>query len=521
MKQRLVISLLLFVMTLAVFLPVYKNAFVDFDDPDYIAENPHVATGLTLKNIAWALTHYHAHNWHPLTWISHMIDVELFGLNPAGHHLMSALVHAMSAVLLYLLLYRLTGAGLTAVFVAALFALHPLRVESVAWAAERKDVLATFFFLLSLLSYTIYAQKEKSSAYALALSFHALGLTAKQMGVTLPFILLLLDYWPLKRISDRASWKKIIREKLPFFILSFGAGVTVYLVQERTGVLHGAELFPLTLRLANAVYSTVAYLGKIFWPLDLAVFYPHPLNTLPPSTVLLSSLFLFAVTFGVFLCHRPYLLVGWLWYLITLLPILGIIQVGIQGMADRYTYLPSIGILIALLFGLREFTTKEKKIKPILVGTGCLVLMCLSFLTVRQIGVWENSYTLYRHAVRVTKDNYWAYNNLGAVLFTQGQVEEAKKMFLFALSILPEYPGANKNLAAVLYREGKYQDALAHIERALQVQPSNPEYLTAKGAILAKMGNRQGAIHAFRKALQIAPEWSDARQGLLEIGEKP
>lgn len=521
MKRTAIVSLLIFLVTFIVFFPVYRNDFVDFDDLEYITENPHVATGPSIKNIIWAFTNAHAHNWHPLTWVSHMVDVELFGLDPTGHHLVGAFIHAINAALAFMLVSRLTGAITPAAFLALFFALHPLRVESVAWAAERKDVLATFFFLSALLAYAAYARKGKIAFYLTALFLHASGLMAKQMGVTLPFILLLLDYWPLKRLVLREAWKKIAWEKMPFFVLSVGAGITVYIIQKKTGVLHGEALFPLDVRIANALYSTVAYLGKIFWPTDLAVFYPHPLNTISPIALFLSALAIIAITMLALFGTRPYLQVGWFWFLISLLPILGIIQVGIQGMADRYTYLPSLGIFITVVFGAKELAERWKKLKAVFLAAGVIAVATLSVLTVKQIGVWRSSFTLYAHAVQATQENYWAYNNLGAVLYKEGKAEEAKQMFLRALSILPEYPGANKNLAAILFQEGKYRDALFHVEKALQVQPTNPEYLTAKGAILLKMGDPKGARAAFHRALKFAPNYPEAMEGLREAEKKP
>jgi len=520
MKRLFFYPFLLCCLTFLAFLPVGQNAFVDFDDPDYITQNPHVATGLSMDNICYAFTHAHAYNWHPLTWISHMLDVSLFGLNPAGHHLISAAFHALNAALLFILLRTLTGNTIPAAFVSALFALHPLRVESVAWASERKDVLSTFFFFLTLLSYVSYARTKRFWIYGLTLLFHLAGLLAKQMTVTLPLICLLLDYWPLRRFSFAGVWRRLTLEKIPLFLLSLGAGLTVYYVQLKTGVLHGEEIFPLSWRLSNAVYSLVAYLGKMFFPINLSVFYPHPLGTLSPYKVLLFALFLAALTGAVFLSRRPYLIVGWLWYLITIIPVLGLIQVGIQGMADRYTYLPSIGLTLAVVWGLEELLQGKEKLRKAAFVLGISVLMLFSVLTVKQIGVWQNSYTLYRHSAAVIPDNYWAYNNLGAVLFSQGKVEEAKALFERTLLIMPDYPGAHKNLAAILYREGRLREALEHMEHALKIEPKNPEFLAAKGAILLKMGDKKGAKAAFLLALSLNPNYPDALEGLRESEER-
>lgn len=520
MNRRWLIAFAMLLVTMAVYSPVRHNGFVDFDDPAYIIENPHVNSGLTWENVRWAVSHAHAHNWHPVTWISHMIDIELFGLHAPGHHGMSVAIHAANALLLFLVLSRFTGSLGPAAFASALFALHPLHVESVAWAAERKDVLSTFFFLLGLLAYGRYARTGRALAYIATLGAFAFGLMAKQMVVTFPCVLLLLDYWPLRR-SAKITWGKLLLEKVPFFVLAGAAGAVVYLVQRETGVLHGEAFFPASWRVANAVYSYVAYLGKLCWPQHLSVFYPHPMATLPPITVLLSALLLFALTATALLARVPYLTVGWLWYLITLLPVIGLIQVGIQGMADRYTYIPSMGIFLTLAYGADAILARYRRLRvPVVVLAG-LILALLSTLTWQQVTVWKNSRTLYSHAVRVMPDNYWALNNLGAVLFAEGDREGARDAFQRALAIMPDYPGANKNLAALFFKEGRYREALPLIERALAVQSGNPEYLTAKGAILLKLGDRDGAIAAFRRALAVAPGDADAKEGLREAGVPP
>jgi len=449
-----------------------------------------------------------------------MVDVTLFGLKAPYHHLMSAALHALNTLLLFLVLSRFTGMIIPAAITSALFAFHPLHVESVAWAAERKDVLATCFFLLGLITYGRYTRKGTRTAYAATVGVFTLGLMAKQMVVTFPLVLLLLDYWPLNRLTT-TTWKKLLKEKVPFFLLAAAAGVIVSVVQWKTGVLHGPDVFPLSWRVANAGYSYLAYLGKLVWPHHLCVFYPHPLASLSPLTVLLCALALFLLTLGSFFCRMPYVTVGWLWYLITLLPVIGLVQVGIQGMADRYTYIPSIGIFMVLTYGGAALVRRYRPLRKPLLALACLILVVLAGLTEQQIAVWKDSQSLYRHAVQVMPENYWAWNNLGAVLFAEGDRKGARDAFQRALAIMPDYPGANKNMAALLYGEGRYHEALTLVERALAIQPHNPEFLTAKGAILLKLGDREGARDAFQRALAVAPDYGDAREGLRETGTTP
>ena len=570
------IGIALAVLTFTVYAQVRHHAFVDFDDPEYIIANPHVYTGLTFSNMAWAFTSAHSNNWHPLTWISHMADVELFGLKPAGHHLMNVLFHAVNSVLLFLLLFRMTGAIWRCAFVAALFALHPLHVESVAWAAERKDVLSAFLGFLTLWTYVWYAEKPDAKRYFAVLVCFAAGLMAKQMLVTLPFVLLLLDYWPLGRLfpgktaeggvkagngrqagkqkarpvkrdlsrhadisaqgqpgrkseqSENAIkprrpgmshpvWRLVI-EKIPFMILSALASVTVFLVQLKSGVLHNLNPFPLQARIENALVSYIAYMGKMFWPIDLAVFYPHPLQSLRLWQVLGALSLLITITV---LCWRyrtkRYALVGWCWYLGTLIPVIGLVQVGIQAMADRYTYIPLIGLFILMSWGISDLWGHRPYRKPVLAGGAVIILIFCAALTWKQTGVWKDRETLYTHAVQVIPNNYWAYNNLGAAVFEQGRADEALDYFAKSLEIKPFYPGANKNMAALLYKQGRFTEALPYVETALKMQPQNPEYGVIMGLILIKLGRYEDARQAFRSVLANHPSDRDAREALGEV----
>lgn len=575
-RLTFLIAITLLILTFTVYAQVRHHAFVDFDDPDYIIANPHVYTGLTLANLTWAFTSAHSNNWHPVTWISHMADVELFGMNPAGHHLMNVLFHAVNSVLLFLLLFRMTGAIWQCAFVAALFALHPLHVESVAWAAERKDLLCAFLGFLTLWMYVRYTEKPGPKRYVAVLICFAAGLMAKQMLVTLPFVLLLLDYWPLGRLfpkkagneygytkpsgkankrpvkgnpssHDAASvqgkpnnksekienpgkpywigrmqhpaWGLVI-EKIPLLILSILASITVFLVQLKSGVLYNLNTFPLFIRIENALVSYIAYIGKMFWPVDLAVFYPHPHQALPLWQVLGALTFIIAITA---LCWqyrtKRYGLVGWLWYLGTLVPVIGLVQVGVQAMADRYTYIPLIGLFIILAWGIHDLWGNRPYRKPILAGGAVVILIFCFALTWKQVGVWKDREALYAHAVQAIPNNYWAYNNLGAAVFEQGRIEEAMAYFANSLAIMPSYPGANKNMAALLYKQDRYAEALPYAKKALALQPRNPEYGVIMGLALMKLGKYEEARQALRDVIANHPSDRDAREALGDVEE--
>lgn len=570
-KNVLWICLCIALLTFAVYGQVKDHAFIDFDDYEYITENPHVRSGLTIDNIVWAFTSYHSNNWHPLTWISHMLDVQIFGLNPAGHHLVNVILHIINSLLLLFLLRRMTGALWPSALAAALFALHPLHVESVAWAAERKDVLSTFFWLLTTWMYIRYTDFPDWKHYSLVILLFTLGLMAKQMLVTLPFVLLLLDYWPLRRIAgmgqQQAPISRLIVEKIPLFALAMIAGIIVFVVQQQSGVLYSLIPFPFQIRLENALVSYVGYIGKMFWPVNLAVFYPHPLHSLALWKVLGAAGLLIAFSAAVIWKGRryPYLITGWFWYLGTLVPVIGLVQVGVQAMADRYTYIPLIGLFIMIAWGGRDlvlFLARQQVIgtkcdqsagavlspgrpeKTRKLGTGShfsgkdvnpspisaelfipgriifalamAVLLILSFLTWKQVGYWRDNVTLYDHAARVVPDNYWASNNLGAALASRGQIDAAMTWFAESLKIMPYYPGANQNMAVALYKQGRYEEAVPLLERALKLQPRNPELHITLGAVLLKMNRNAEAAAHFQEALDLRPGDNNAAAGLRE-----
>jgi tetratricopeptide (TPR) repeat protein len=602
------LCLLLALVTFAVYTPALRNDFVNYDDSDYVTANPHVQSGLNWENIQWAFTTGHASNWHPITWLSHMLDCQLFGQQPAMHHLVSVLFHIANAVLLFLLLNGMTGAVWRSVIVAALFALHPLHVESVAWASERKDVLSAFFFLLTLIAYSrsrrgneaVITPATKSaslprrlplgsalSLYFLALLFFALGLMSKPMLVTLPFVLVLLDYWPLRRFQlatfnlQRSTLLRLILEKIPFLALSVASCVITFLVQRKGGAVSTTISFGA--RAANAVVSYVHYVLDMFWPNHLSVLYPHP-GTWPALQVVASAIFLLLVTVAVVSSvfnvwspgfsrrdsqisrvsemiaeaksrppvspaeagtpypGHPYLLVGWFWFLGMLVPAIGFIQVGIQCRADRYTYLPLIGLFIMIPWGaadlLAHFSEEEtdessSSLSPRVRGNETLASprlseaslvfvngLCLfaftacAVVTSRQISYWRNSETLFRRAVQVTQKNYLAYNNLGFYLSNRGEVAEAMENYRKSLEINPNYEDAHNNLGYAYAGQKKYPEAIAEYEAALRIRPNHPEVHNNLGNAFGDLGRADEAIAHYRITLQQKPDHADAHNNL-------
>jgi protein O-mannosyl-transferase len=501
------ICLALAAAVLAVFWGALRCDFVNYDDPAYITSNVDVQHGLTAAGIAWAFETGDASNWHPLTWLSHMADVQFFGLSPAGHHLTSLLLHAANAALLFLVLRAMTGALWRSAVVAALFALHPLRVESVVWVSERKDVLSTLFWMLAVWSYVKFQSSKSKPWYAAAVLFFACGLMAKPMVVTLPFLLLLLDYWPLRRPM---GWGLVI-EKIPFFVLTLASSVVTFIVQRRGGAVSPLAGLPLPARIANAPVSYVRYLAKMFWPARLSVLYPHP-GHWPVWQVACASLLLAAVTAVViWRCRaQPYLAVGWFWFLGMLAPTIGLVQVGIQSMADRYSYLPMVGILIMVVWGVSDMLGRLPEARWILGSAGGLAIAACVVLTPQQVRYWRDSDALFQHAVKVTENNYLAYNNLGYFLSNRGEAEQSMLYYKSALQINPNYDEAHNNLGFALASLGRYQEATNEYIKALSLNPSLTEAHNNLGNALGSLGLADAAIHEYQVALEENPRHADA-----------
>jgi tetratricopeptide (TPR) repeat protein len=437
-----------------------------------------------------------------------MLDVQLFGLDPGKHHLTSLVLHALNAILLFLLLFRMTRALWRSAFAAALFALHPLHVESVAWVAERKDVLSTLFWLLTLAAWLAYTRSKRPGWYILALVLYALGLMSKPMLVTLPFTLLLLDYWPLRRLETplRGSFTKLgslIGEKVPFFALSALSSAVTFIVQKSGGAVMSSQLAPLSARVANALVSYCIYIGKAFWPSALAVFYPYRPGAGAPWAALAAAILLAAATaLAVKLVRRaPYLLVGWLWYMGTLIPVIGLVQVGSQAMADRYTYVPLIGIFVVASWGLADLAGSRPGARVAAVAASLAAVLALSLLAYRQTGHWKDSATLFRHALAVTEGNFVAHNNLGSTLFEEGNHDEAIAHYREAIRIDPRYPNAHDNLGAALLGEGNFEEALARFQEASRLQPESPEFRAKVATVLFRLGRPVDAVPYLERAI--------------------
>jgi tetratricopeptide (TPR) repeat protein len=537
--------------TLLVFLPVWRHGFVLYDDPDYITENRVVQAGLTSDGFKWAFTTWHASNWHPLTWLSHMLDCQLFGLDAGAHHLVNVLFHAASAALLLAVLWRMTGAAWSSALVAALFAWHPLRLESVAWAAERKDVLCAFFGMLTLWAYVRYVEETGNSLsqsetsvrgttaksrspfhasrithhasrftfhvsrfYLLALSFFALGLLSKPMLVTLPFALLLLDYWPLKRLGpDGGRRLATVREKWPFFLLAAASCLVTFLAQRAEAVI-AIQPYPIGLRLGNAVISYGRYLLKTIWPADLAVIYPLPHRLAWPELAAAGAL-LIAISWFVWHTRRqrPHLTVGWLWFLGMLVPVIGLVQVGGQAMADRYSYLPSIGLFIAVVFEARYWVTRLR-LGPVLPASvaGLLLAGCLTATAV-QLRYWKDTESLFTHALAVTTDNASAHLNLGVAFELQDRRSEALREYREAVRTNPGLAQGHNNLANLLDAAGNTEEAIVHYREALRLKPdAELAHLNLGGALL-QLGRSDEAMTHYTEAARLDP--NDPRPAFL------
>ncbi len=534
--RNVLICLCLVLVTTIVYWPVRNFEFVNYDDLYYVYENPQVQRGLTRQGLAWAFTAAHSDNWHPLTWLSHMLDCQLFGLDAGAHHLVNVVFHIANTLLLFGVLRRMTAAPWRSGFVAALFALHSLHVESVAWVAERKDVLSAFFWMLTMWAYVRYVETlnvQRSSLptprsplhafYGLALLFFALGLMAKPMVMTLPFALLLLDYWPL----GRTPWAKpatgenlkippgrLLKEKLPFLALTVVSCGVTYWAQRIGGAIESLARLPVGDRIANAAVSYLRYLGKVFWPGGLAVFYPcqkWPVEIVAGAVAVLIALSVWAIRSA---RREPHFVTGWFWYLGTLVPVIGLVQVGEQSMADRYTYLPSIGLFMMAAWCVPSSAIGQRAGRMIAAATMALLLGACAVLSRSQVRHWRNSVTLFRHALAVTKDNYVAHLNLGVALAQAGRVEEAVEHLEDALRIKPGYADVHFNLGLALVLLGKIPEAMSHWEQALRIRPGFAKAHYNLGLVLWQAGKTQGAIGHFKQALRIQPDYAEAHVNL-------
>jgi len=524
------ILLLLITATISVYWQTNTFDFVTFDDDNYVSENPHVRQGLSLDNLIWAFNQTKTVKtyYHPLTWLSHMLDCQLFGLNPGAHHLVNLLIHTINAILLFLTFRLMTGSPWKSIFVAALFALHPMNVDSVAWISERKNLLSTMFWMLTMLAYTYYARRPSIYRYLAVFAGMAAGLLAKPMLVTLPCVLLLLDFWPLgrarlgqstpERLSDSGSVfqpagiTNLVIEKLPLLALSFlSIGLSVFTLQANNQMVE-ATAAPMNLRIQNAIVSYMAYLWKMVWPTKLAFFYPFP-QTIPFWQPLLAALLIAAVTTLIFIRVRksPYLAVGWLWYMGTLLPVIGLVQGGLwPALADRWAYVPLIGIFIIIAWGVPELIPRHRFRQPGL-AIAALIIVCVFWVfTWQQANHWKNSQTLYEHALRVTSGNYIAHNNLGNILILQNHYEEGMHHFRQAIEIKTDYSPAALNLANVLSGLGHNDEAMRYYLQALKIQPYDAKTHNDLGGALMIQGQEVEAMLHYQKALMINPDYAPA-----------
>jgi tetratricopeptide (TPR) repeat protein len=528
-KIRFAICLALASAILAAFSTVLQCGFINYDDPPYVTENPVVRRGLTLQGLIWAFSSVHSSNWHPLTTLSHMLDCQVFGLNPTGPHAINLIFHIANSILLFLVLEKMTGAMWRSVLVAALFALHPLRVESVAWISERKDVLSGFFFLLGLLAYTRYANEFRIQGakakrfYGEALFYFALGLMSKPMLVTFPFVLLLLDFWPIRRLRTKSmsvEWRTspnaagraaldLLKEKIPFFALSVASSIVTFCVQKKSGAVSSLQSLHLLDRFQNAAVAYLRYVGKIFWPTDLAVFYPavhwRVWEVISGCLVLV----VISLLVLVLMRKRPWWAIGWFWFLGTLIPVIGLVQVGSQSMADRYSYLPSIGIFIAITWGAAELLGSRPIGRFIGVAVAGVSIFVCAVLTWFQVQFWKDNHSLFSHALAVTTNNHIAHGQLAVWLDAENKLDESVVHLKEAIRLQP-YAEFHSSLANVFIKQGKLDEALAECDRALRRRPEFSQAHNNRGVALEKKGQWLEAIQEYAAAVKSDPEYAEA-----------
>ncbi len=524
-KSNYLIVAILTILILSIYGQTGKYPFIAFDDDVYVYENPHVLQGLTLGGVAWSFTTFHGSNWHPLTWISHMADVQLFGMNAGWHHRMSLLLHLLNTVLLYLVVSQMSGGIWRSAFVAALFGIHPLHVESVAWIAERKDLLSTFFWILSMGAYLRYALRPSIGRYLPVAIFFALGLMCKPMVVTLPFVLLLMDWWPLRRMASQnpqnsgpyslSTFSRLTLEKIPLLGLSAISCFVTFVAQSWEGAVQPFDYIPLGIRISNAFVSYVSYLWKMVWPSSLTVFYPHPAVAgfdLPVWEIVGAALLIVAFSLlAVWQRHRrPFLTMGWLWYLGTLIPVIGIVQVGNQGMADRYTYVTLVGIFIAVAWTIPSVVLSGR-FRQLLFGIlGGMVIMGLSALAWQQTAYWRDNVTLFSRSLAVTKNNWLAWNNLGFAYEKLDRPQRAITYYREAIRIKPDYADPWNNIGAIYIKSGEPEQAMVYFKEALKANPYHTKALNNLAAAYYELGQPEQAITYYRKVLQAKPDYAEA-----------
>ena len=537
-------AVVLVLATVALYYPVSHHPFVNYDDDAYVTENAHVQSGLNWKTVKWAFTTYEFVNWHPLTWISHALDYQMFQLDPGGHHETSVALHVLNTLLLFWVLLRATGSPSPSLVVAALFALHPINVESVAWISERKNLLSTLFFLLALGAYRWYSREPRVTRYAAVAALFALGLMAKPQIITFPFVLLLWDYWPLQRMfADRAeassenlatipakSFSWLILEKLPLFAICLASAVITLRAERTGGTLSGIYFHPFSLRLQNAILSYARYIAKAFWPSGLALYYPYPSgDSLALWRVIAAFVFLMAVTALVIaLRRRRYLLVGWLWFLGTLGPMMGLKQIGIQAMADRYAYLSFVGLFIVVCWGIAEWAKQRHISSAILSAVSVVALLALAIMTRRQVSYWDDNVKLWSHAAAVTKNNYVAEDHLGGALLADGQLEASMPHFYRAVAINPDDPDSNLNIGGYEQQRRNFAQAIAQYKKVISATQDSAVLnagVRAKafdnmGYVYRELGDLPHARESFEAAVASDPQLAKAWIGLGLVDQK-
>ena len=508
-RENFILCSAIIILIIGIFWPVFSFDYVLYDDGGYVYNNQNVLRGLTLENVKWAFTTFDRSNWHPLTWLSYLLDVELFGMNPGAQHAVNLFFHVLNSVLLFVLLTKITGQRSASLIVAGLFAVHPLHVESVAWISERKDVLSTFFFLMALLCYARYIQKPSRTRYGFMALSYAIGLMAKPMLVTFPFVLLLLDFWPFHRLNSLTNNFKeltfikrsvpLIIEKIPLFVLSAISCVLTFLSQKEGGAVSNIDFFSCV---SNAFISYFMYLVKTVAPFHLSAFYPFPNNIsvlkLSISCVVLLCLAVIAIKR---VRKSPWIFVGLAWYIGTLVPVIGIVHVGDLAMADRYTYIPHIGLFIAAVWSAYFFMKRCGIAEKTIVLLGCMIVLLLSVISAKQVNVWKDSVTLFEHAIKVNENNHVAFNNLGAALALNGEMNEATGYFIKALKIRPEYPEALANLNVSLGANTRPDQAIEKLKSLIKIHPDNPALAYTLGVLYRHNGELNKAIEEYQRAL--------------------